>query len=480
MRIWIGGRSLSPSLPFWGGRLAQRAGRRHSRSTAVPRPGRYRDSPSPKGEGGWELRVAQAAAVLMLLFAPAARADIVINVDQGAAQPLPIAIPAFTGAAQAAQISQVISADLQRSGLFRPLDPAGFPALGPDMNVKPGFDAWKAISAQGLLAGQVSIDGSGRLRADVRLWDVYAGESLIGTEFTSTPANWRRVAHKIADAVYTKLTGQAGYFDTRVVFVAEGGSKTKPSRRLQIMDQDGANPSFLTDASYLAFTPRFSANSQDVTYMALRPNGSTLYLLNIETGRQESLGRFPGMVFAPRFSADGRKVAFSLEKDGNTDIYVMDLASHAAARLTSDSAIDTSPSFSPDGGQMVFNSDRGGSPQLYVMDASGGGVHRISFGSGRYTTPVWSPDGKLIAFTKQEGGQFHIGVMRADGSQERLLTASYLDEGPAWAPNSHVILFSRDTGSGSRLWSIDVSGRLSAPAPINARASDPAWSALLP
>ncbi len=477
MRFCIGDIDLSSCLSVWGGRLAKRARRGLALPSKILTP--VADATRhPKNGEGRLVGVAVGLASLMLVCA--ARADIVINVDQGATQPVPIAVPAFSGAAEGARISQVVIDDLQRSGLFRALDPASFPALGGDINLKPGFDGWKAVSAQGLLIGQVSLDGAGRLRADVRLWDVYAGESLIGTEFTATPANWRRVAHKIADAVYTKLTGQAGYFDTRVVFVAESGTKAKPVRRLQIMDQDGASPSYLTDAASLAFTPRFSANSQDVVYMALRPNGSTLYLMNIETGRQESLGRFPGMVFAPRFSADGRKVAFSLEKDGNTDIYVMDLASHAAARLTSDAAIDTSPSFSPNGGQMVFNSDRGGSPQLYVMNADGGGVHRISFGSGRYTTPVWSPDGKLIAFTKQEAGEFHIGVMRADGSNERLLSNSYLDEGPTWAPNSHVILFSRDTGGGARLWTIDVSGRQLAPAPYGAHASDPAWSALLP
>ena len=221
------------------------------------------------------------------------------------------------------------------------------------------------------------------------------------------------------------------------------------------MDQDGANPSYLTDGSYLVFTPRFSANTQEITYMALRPSGSSVYLLNIETTRQEAVGHFSGMVFAPRFSPDGRKVAFSAEKDGNSDIYVMDLASHATSRLTSDPAIDTSPSFSPDGGQLVFNSDRGGSPQVYVMNADGSGVHRISFGSGRYTTPVWSPDGKWIAFTKQEGG-FHIGIMRPDGSDERILTGSALEEGPTWAPNSRVIMFSRESGSGAHLWTVDI------------------------
>ena len=421
------------------------------------------------------------AALFALALAAPAAAEIVINVDQGATQPLPIAIPAFGGPEVGGQISRVIGDDLGGSGLFRPLDAASFTQTIGDVNVQPAFDAWKAISAQALLTGQVVSESDGRLRVDFRLWDVYAGEQLLGVQLTSTPENWRRVAHKIADAVYQKLTGVPGYFDTRVVFVAESGTKARPIRRLAIMDQDGANPSYLTQSSYMALTPRFSADSQEITYMALRPTGSTIYLLNIETARQETLGHFPGMVFAPRFSPDGRKVAFSAERGGNTDIYVMDLGSHALVRLTADPAIDTSPSFSPDGGQIVFNSDRGGGPQLYVMNADGSGVRRISFGSGRYTTPVWSPDGRLIAFTKQEGSEFHIGVMHPDGSGERLLTTSYLDEGPTWAPNSRVIMFSRQSrGAGAHLWTVDTSGRAARAARYPLGASDPAWSGLLP
>jgi TolB protein len=393
---------------------------------------------------------------------------------------VPIAIPAFGGDPVGAKIASVVSADLERSNLFRPLDPASFQERLSDVNVQPAWDKWKSISAQALLRGQVTADADGHLRVDFRLWDVYAGEQLLGLQFTSTPENWRRVAHKIADAVYQKLTGAPGYFDTRIVFVAESGSRAHPARRLQIMDQDGANPSFLTDGSYLAFTPRFSANSQEITYMALRTTGSSIYLFNIETGREEALGHFPGMVFAPRFSADGKRVAFSVERDGNTDIYVMDLSSRASRRLTTDPAIDTSPSFSPDGAQIVFNSDRGGQPELYVMAADGSGAHRISFGGGRYTTPVWSPDGRYIAFTKQEGGTFHIGVMKPDGSDERLLTTSYLDEGPTWAPNGRVIMFSRESsGHGPRLWTVDISGRNERQVPYNGSASDPAWSPLL-
>lgn len=432
-----------------------------------------------KGRSGASALAMTILAVFAL--ATSARADIVVNVDQGASQPLPIAIPAFTGPAAGGRISQVIAADLARSELFRPLDPGGFQEQIADVNVQPTFDKWKAISAQALLTGQATSDSDGRLRVDFRLWDVYAGEQLLGLQFTSTPENWRRVAHKVADAVYEKLTGAPGYFDTRVAFVAESGSKAHPVRRLEIMDQDGANPSYLTDGSSLAFTPRFSSNSQEVTYMALRPSGSTVYLLNVETGRQEALGHFSGMVFAPRFSPDGARVVFSVEKDGNTDIYVMDLASRAARRLTTDPSIDTSPSFAPGGNQIVFNSDRGGSPQLYIMSAEGGGAHRISFGTGRYTTPVWSPDGKWIAFTKQEGSVFHIGVMKPDGSGERLLTSSYLDEGPAWAPNSRVIIYSHQGGgTGAHLYTVDISGREPQPAPYPLNASDPTWSTLLP
>ena len=425
--------------------------------------------------------IAAIALTLGLGFAlpPTARADVVVNVDQGAVAPLPIAIPAFGGSAPyGADIAKVITANLERSGLFKPVDAGSFPEQNLDVNLQPKIAEWKAIGAQALVNGQVSVDADGRLRVDFRLWDTFSNKQLLGLQFTATPDNWRRVAHKISDKVYESLTGQGGYFDTRVVFVAESGPKTKRLRRLEIMDQDGANPSFLTEGPDQAFTPRFSVNSQEITYMDLRDNGASIYLFNIETGRRETLGQFQGMVFAPRFSPDGGKVAFSVDRGGNSDIYVMDLRNRSSRRLTTDPSIDTSPAFSPDGGQIVFNSDRGGSPQIYVMNADGSGAHRISFGSGRYTTPVWSPDGKLIAFTKQEGAAFHIAVMAPDGSGERILTTSPLDEGPTWAPNSRVIMFSRET-SGAHLWTVDVSGRITQPAPYPLAASDAAWSPLL-
>ncbi len=426
------------------------------------------------------LALAIAATLLSTAALPAAAyAQVEVDINRGEVKPLPIAIPVF-GGQQGAEIAQVITGNLERSGLFAPIPQAAYVEKTLDVNVQPRFPDWQAINAQALVNGQVTVEG-GRLTVNFRLWDVYSQQQLLGLQFTSTPDNWRRVAHKISDAVYERLTGEKGYFDTRVVFVSESGGKLERRKQLAIMDQDGANPSYLTDGSYIVMTPRFSSTSQEITYMALRPEGSSIYLFNLETGRRETLGNFPGMVFAPRFSPDGGRVAFSVERNGNSDIHVMNLRSRTTTRLTSDPSIETSPSFSPDGASIVYNSDRGGTPQLYVMDAaSGGGGRRISFGEGRYTTPVWSPTGEYIAFTKQTGGEFHIGIMRPDGSDERILTTSYMDEGPTWAPNGRVLMFSRETPGGApRLWTVDVTGRIQRAAPYPGSGSDPAWSPLL-
>ena len=429
------------------------------------------------------LRVLAALVAVLAIagLAPAtARAQVSVDVNQGAVQPLPIAIVPFTGQGPVgADIARVISGNLERSGLFRPIDPSSFPERNLDIGITPHLDAWKGAGAQALAHGVASVAPDGRLRVDFRLWDVGAEQPLAGLQFTVSPDNWRRVAHKISDAIYEKLTGERGYFDTQIVFVAESGPKGARVKRLAIMDQDGANPQYLTDGSYMVMSPRFSSSSSEITYMALRPTGSNVYILNIRSGRQETVGRFPGMVMAPRFSQDGHKVAFAVERAGNIDIYAMDLRTRDTQRLTSDPSIDTSPSFSPDGSKVVFNSDRGGSRQLYVMNADGSGVRRISFGSGAYSTPVWSPKGDFIAFTKQTGSSFHIGVMRPDGSDERLLTTSYLDEGPTWAPNGRVLMFERESRGQPRLWMVDITGRIEREVPYPTSASDPAWSPLL-
>lgn len=428
------------------------------------------------------------AMVAVLGLATPARALIEIDITQGVVEPLPIAITDFAGGTGAqdvqlgADIAGVVEANLRRSGLFRPLDKNAFIQRNPPFEQAPQFADWRVINAQALVVGRVARQPDGRLKAEFRLWDVFAAEQMAGQQFFTDPANWRRVAHIISDAIYERLTGEKGYFDTRIVFVDETGSKAERRKRLAIMDQDGVNLRYLTNGNDLVLTPRFSPTSQEITYMSYASGDPRVYLLNIETGQREIVGNFPGMTYAPRFSPDGQRVVMSLQQGGNANIYAMDLRSRRTTRLTNSASIDTSPSFSPEGRFIVFESDRGGTQQLYVMPANGGEAKRISFGEGRYSTPVWSPRGDVIAFTKQLRGKFLIGVMKPDGSGERILTEGFHNEGPTWAPNGRVLMFFRDipgANGGPQLWSVDLTGYNEQRVPTPAFASDPAWSPIL-
>lgn len=420
-----------------------------------------------------------------------ARAELRIDITRGNIDPLPIAVTAFSGGTEeetslASDVADVVSADLERSGLFRPIERSAFIEQLSSLAVRPRFGDWRIINAQALVHGRAQLMPDGRLRVEFRLWDVFAEQQISGWAFQTTQDNWRQISHKIADKIYERITGESGYFDSRIVYVSESSSAMNRIKRLAIMDQDGANHRFLTDGGTLVLTPRFSPTSQEITYLSYVNDQPRVYIYNIESGRQEILGDFPGMTFAPRFTPDGNKVIMSLATGGNSEIYSMDLRTRRVRRLTKNPAIDTSPSASPDGESIAFNSDRGGSQQIYVMDSDGGNVHRISFGEGRYATPVWSPRGDLVAFTKMLKGEFYIGVMKFDGSGERLLAKGFLVEGPTWAPNGRVLAFFRqepqsgpDSG-GARLFSIDLTGHNEREILTPLNASDPAWSPLLP
>jgi TolB protein len=409
-----------------------------------------------------------------------------IGIFEGNFQPLPIAIPRFIagtpGDAETANgATQIVTANLQRSGLFAPIDPGAYVETISSVDSVPTFQSWRAISAQALVTGAITRQNDGRLRAEFRLWDVLAGQQLDGKQYLTTPDNWRRIAHIISDAIYERLTGYGGYFDSRIVFVDETGPGERRIKRLAIMDQDGANVRYLTRGDELVLTPRFSPSTQEITYMAYGQGDPRVYLFNIETGQREVVGNFPGMSFSPRFSPDGQRVIMSLQEGGNSNLFMMDLRSKATTRLTDTRAIDTAPCYSPDGNQICFESDRGGRQQIYVMPSAGGPAQRISFGDGSYSTPVWSPRGDYIAFTKQTPDAFAIGVMKPDGSGERILTSGFHNEGPTFCPNGRVIMFFRDPGgtSGPSLFSIDISGRAEQRVPTPNYGSDPAWSPLL-
>lgn len=409
------------------------------------------------------------------------QARVVIDINKGTIEPLPIAITDF-GGQLGPEIASIIEADLRNSGLFKPIEKAAFIQQLADHNQIPKFEDWRVINAQALVTGAVSTEADGRLKAEFRLWDVFGAEQMIGQQYFTGANNKRRLAHIIADAIYKELTGEEGYFDTRIVFVDESGPKQKRVKRLAIMDQDGANLRYLSKGDDLVLTPRFSPTRQEITYMSFAGGNPKVYLRQIETGQYDVVGNFPGMTFSPRFSPDGQKVIMSLNNDGISNIYAMDLQSRSTTRLTNSNAIDTSPSYSPDGARIVFESDRGGRQQLYVMGADGSNPQRISFGTGSYSTPVWSPRGDLIAFTKQQGGKFLIGVMKPDGSGERILTEGFHNEGPTWSPNGRVIMFFRDSpgeNGGPKLFSVDITGYNERQIPTPNFASDPAWSPLL-
>ena len=437
--------------------------------------------------------------ICLFIFNNKAFAVVEIDITRGNLDPLPIAISPLhieSGSKDIKQggnviknvgeeIAKVIEVNFKRSGLFNPLKKESF-VQNPDIaHIKPRFEDWRLIKAQALVTGKVTVSED-KLRAEFRLWDVIAAKEMAALAFSTTPDNWRRVAHIISDKIYQRLTGEQGYFDTRIIYVSETGPKTERYKKLAIMDQDGANVKYLTLGNELVLTPRFSPTNQLVTYLSYFRNMPRVYLLDIETGVQEVVGDFPGMTFAPRFSPDGQKIIMSFAQNGNSDIYTMNLETREVEKITDHTSIDTSPSYSPDGKYICFNSDRSGLQQIYVMRSDGSNVKRITFGKGLYGTPVWSPRGDLIAFTKVHKGKFYIGVMRPDGSGERLLTENFYQEAPSWSPNGRVLIFYRETktdsegkGFSAKLWSIDLTGYNERRIETETDGSDPSWSSLL-
>jgi len=437
--------------------------------------------------------------IVLSIFTTKSFALIEVDITRGNLNPLPIAISSLSSNDQTKnelreklkieniglEISKVIENNFRQSGLFNPLEKDAFLQKPDIAHLKPRFEDWALIKAQALITGKVSYQDE-KLRVEFRLWDVLAGKEMLALAFTTVPNNWRRVGHIISDKVYERLTGEKGYFDTRIIYVAEEGPKTQRIKKLAIMDQDGFNTKYLTLGNELVLTPRFNPTNQMVTYLSYFKNLPRVYLLDIETGIQEVVGDFPGMTFAPRFSPDGKKIIMSFAMDGRSDIYTMDLETRIVERITNHPSIDTSPSYSPDGKYITFNSDRSGYQQIYIMKSDGSKVKRISFGKGLYGTPVWSPRGDLIAFTKLHKGKFYIGVMRTDGKGERLLTENYYQEAPSWSPNGRVLIFYRETktnnkgeGFSAKLWSIDLTGYNERQVVTETDASDPSWSSLL-
>ncbi len=431
--------------------------------------------------------------VLILSMYSSCLSALEVTLTQGSIKPTPIAITNFISnndgvSSLGKNITSVISDNLERSGLFIPIDKKAFVQDENSLSKGPRFEDWKLIKAQHLVTGKI-IETENKISVEFRLFDVFQQKQIIGKKYETNQNNWRRVSHIISDSIFKNITGEGGYFDTRIVYVAESGPKDNKQKRLAIMDQDQANHRFLTDGSYLVLTPRFSPNSQKITYMSyVNRNNPRVYIFDIQTGRQEIVGEFPGMTFAPRFSPKGDKIIMSYTDPevGNSEIYILDLNTRISSRITNNSSIDVSASFAPSGDKIVFNSDRSGRRHLYVKNLNNNKINRISREAGSYYTPVWSPRGDMIAFTKQEGGQFYIGVMETDGSNERMIAKSFHVEGPTWAPNGRFLMYFKEertaedgSGGESSLYSIDLTGYNERKVITPLGGSDPAWSPIM-
>ena len=430
--------------------------------------------------------------VVVSLGAGAGHAQLSVDVTDESGNDLSIAVPVMpTPAATATeagstdalgrQIAEVIAADLRSSGLFKPVGPAGIRAIGNDEVTAPQYDAWAASGAEALVQGYVRANANGELTVGCYLYDVALKSELTRQGYVIAPRDWRRAAHKCADAIYARLSGESPFFDSRIAYIAESGPKNHRIKRLAIMDSDGANHRFITNGQTLALTPRFSPDYKSIVYLSYLGSRPRIFIYDVAAGKQRLVTESANPTFSPRFSPDGKAILYSMAVGGNTDIYRISANGGTPQRLTSSPGIDTGGSFSPDGSKIVFESDRSGSQQIYVMSADGSNQQRISFGSGRYATPEWSPRGDQIAFTRI-AGNFRIGVMSPVGGGERLLTDSWQDEAPSWSPNGRVIQFFRTVqGSGKTgVWQVDLTGVNERRIPTPLDGSDPAWGPILP
>ena len=337
-----------------------------------------------------------------------------MTVNRGVIKPISLAVPSFIKESGAnsiisRELAKVISNNLNGTGLFKSIPQTAYVSAPLSFNTPVQFSDWSIINADVLVVGSVGLKPDGRLEVKFRLWDVSQQKEIgKGKQYFTNSESWRRISHKISDTIYTRVTGEGAYFDSRVVFVSETGPKDNRTKRLAIMDQDGANFRLLKHPPSLVIAPRFSPTTNKIIFTGYETGKPRVYLMDLSSGEITSLPELQGMSFAPRFSADGSEIVLSMTENGNTDIFVSNLASGTKRRLTTNIAIDTAPSFSPDGNRIVFESDRGGGQQLYIIPSKGGEAKRISFGEGRYATPVWSPRGDLIAFTKIKEGKLSL------------------------------------------------------------------------
>ncbi len=430
--------------------------------------------------------------VFIFFGAGAAHAELKVDIIAGAAEPIPIAVQKFeiagtVTADDAATVRAVVENDLKSTGLFRIVSHDAFPQYV-HMNEMPNFKLWMAIKTQVLVQAKLTSESGGRYKLEFYVWDVNGKEQIEAQSLVASKSSLRRLAHIMADAIYERLTGETGYFDTQIVFIAETGPVHRRVKRMAIMDQDGYGLRYLSDEKTFVMSPHFSPNMQTIVFLSYRDDDPMVWTLDLDSGEQRRLGQFGGMNFAPRFSPDGTKIALSLVKNGITHLYEYDMETQKLRQLTFGRSLNTSPSYSPDGKKLAFNSDRSGRQQIHVLDLKTLEEERITYGAGRYATPAWSPDGQFIAFTKMADDTFYIGIMNPRGRNEKILAGGWYMEAPSWAPGSRRLVYYEtekdidDVERISHIRSVDITGQniYEIELPDGVNGVEPTWSPRLP
>jgi len=401
---------------------------------------------------------ARRALVAALVASPAfpVFAQFRVEVSGVGVTQLPIALAPFRGEDSSPQkISAIVQADLERSGQFRGVDASG---QSLDENSRPDLSFWRQRTADSLVVGSVTRQGDGRWNVNFRLWDVVRGQDLGGQSYTVPQADLRLAAHRIADYVYEKLTGERGIFSTRIAYVTKAGSRYT----LWVADADGENAQAALASPEPIISPRWSSNGTQLAYVSFESRKPVVYVHNVSSGQRRLVANFKGSNSAPGWAPNGSTLAVTLSRDGGSQLYTISSSGGEPRRLTESSSIDTEPVYSADGSTIYFTSDRGGAPQIYKMSASGGAPTRVTFNGAYNISPSVSADGRWLAYISRVGGGFKLHVMELATGNVQAITDTTADERPSFAPNSKLIVYATKLGGKEALMTTTLDGKIKA------------------
>ena len=419
------------------------------------------------------MKIRHFLASFALTVASAAYAQLSIEITGAGANRLPVAIADFTGERIVSQaLTSVVRADLERSGLFRLVDTTGQTVAD---SASVNFDEWKTRGADALVAGNVVPAADSRYETRYRLYDVPKQASLASQGYTHNSGQLRATAHRIADAVYEKLTGEPGIFSTRIAYVVKSTGRFE----LQIADADGSNAQTALASREPIISPTWSPDGNKLAYVSFEAKKPVVYVHDLASGRRHVAANFKGSNSAPAWSPDGKRLAVVLTKDGSSQLYIVNADGSGVTRVATSAGIDTEPQFSPDGQAIYFTSDRGGSPQIYRLPVTGGEAQRVTFDGSYNVTPRPSPDGKSLAYVARNGGRFQLTLMDLATRQNQILTDSAKDESPSFAPNGRMIIYATEVGGRGVLAAVSADGRIKQRLSVQAAdVREPSWGPL--